>query len=45
MNAAPGSGLCANDTFSGHSDQFHEEDFEVDVVDNESFDGDAFEED
>ena len=45
VNAAPGSGLCANDTFSGHSDQFHEEDLEVDVVDDESFDGDAFEED
>ena len=45
VNAAPGSGLCANDTFSGHSGQFDEGDFEVDVADDESFDGDAFEED
>eukprot|EP00946_MAST-07B_sp_MAST-7B-sp1_P004727 g4727.t1 len=45
VNAAPGSGLCANDTFSDHSGQFDEEDFEVDVADDESFDGDAFEED
>lgn len=45
VNAAPGLGLCADDTFSGHSGQFYEEDFEVEVADDESYGGDAFEED